>query len=314
MGLGRGLSSLISTPHLSVIEKKGAEKNLAEVLPNLPEQSPSSAVATLAIELIHPNPEQPRKRFSTAEIKELSDSIKSVGIIQPLIVRRSPNLPDGQFEIVAGERRWRAAKAAELSHLPVIIRDFEETRALEIALIENVQRENLNPVEEALGYKRLQDEFSLTQVEISERVGKERATVANLLRLLTLPEPVLELLREGKLSAGHAKTILAVKEPSAQISLAKKTVHEALSVRALESIVSRVVILDGGKRTPTERPTTQSSAAQSAAVYFESLERLKRTLGTKVALKHHRSGKGKIEIDYYSEQELERLIEQLTRP
>jgi ParB family chromosome partitioning protein len=239
--------------------------------------------------------------FSDSEINELSESIKTLGVLQPILVRPFA----GKYQIVAGERRFRAATKAGLSQVPVIIRELSEKETLEIGIVENVQRQNLNPIEEAKGYQRLMDEFSLTAQEVSERVGKERATVANVVRILKLPQQVQDLVREGKLSIGHAKAILTVKEPSAQISLAHKVIGEGLSVRALESIVGREVVLDGPRKIGVERQAVQ------APQFPEVEERLRNALGTKVTIRKGKQG-GAIELHFFSDAELDRLIDVLS--
>lgn len=265
-----------------------------------------TAISYVALELIDNSPSQPRQNFSSEELRELADSIKTLGVIQPILVRP---LRDGRFEIVAGERRWRAAKLAGLSKLPVIVQHLTDQEALEIALVENVQRANLNPVEEARAYQRLADEFSLSQQEISERVGKDRTSVANYLRLLKLPAEVVTHLAEGKLSIGHAKAILSVKEPNAQLSLARKVIGEGLSVRALEAIVSRVVVLDSSKQKGRGLQSSDHEKRLKGGSFPEVIDRMRNRLGTKVLIKHHPSGRGRIEIEYFSEHELDRLVE-----
>lgn len=299
--LGRGLSALISSgPH--ALAEDFEQQNSTGFTS---QQAQDSTSLSVPISKISANPNQPRRDFSKAELEELANSIKSVGILQPLLVRKI-NRP-GEYEIIAGERRWRAAQIAGLTEMPVIVQDLSEKDLLAVALIENIQRENLNPIEEASAYKRLSDEFKLTQAEIAEKVGKERVTVANLLRLLSLPEQVISMIKEGRLSVGHAKAILTVREPSAQISLAKKSVNENISVRELEAIVSRVVVLDAGKRAPQMKPSRQAMHA----AYLELTERLTKALGTKVSVKSTPQGKGKLEIEYFSEQELERIVDKI---
>jgi len=319
--LGRGLSALISTPRLSAFptSNQAAEIKLA------PETSPQNfsisqsntdepqiVARYLDIERIAPNPEQPRRSFKEEELKELADSIRSLGLIQPIIVRDFGL--ENTYQIIAGERRWKAAKLAGLTQIPAIIDNMAELEVLEVALVENIQRSNLNPVEEALAYKRLSEEFNLTQSEIAEKVGKDRASVANTVRILNLPEQILEMLKEGRISMGHAKAILSVREPSAQISLAKKVQNEELSVRALETLVSRVVVLDTGRKSAASGLVAKNNSALSDSISFpEIVDRLRMSLGTKVTLKHQKSGKGKIEIEYFSEAELERLVESLCK-
>jgi ParB family chromosome partitioning protein len=254
---------------------------------------------------------QPRREFKDVELKELADSIRSLGVLQPVLVRKIPDT--NRFEIVAGERRWRAAQIAGLSQLPVIIQDLTDKEALEIGIVENVQRENLNPLEEGAAYQRLIDEFHLTQQDIADRVGKDRATIANFTRLLKLPNEVQDYLRRGQISMGHAKAILTVREPNAQVSLARKVLKESLSVRALESIVSRVVVLDGGRAGGNRANLKKAEAARDQSALVEVIDRMRNALGTKVNLKHHRSGRGRIEIEYFSEQELDRLVESICK-
>lgn len=258
----------------------------------------------LPIKDLTSNPGQPRQVFDEGELDQLADSIKTLGVLQPVLVRPRKGL-SGQYEIVAGERRWRAATKAELSYIPVIIRDMSDREALELGIVENVQRADLSPLEEARAYKRLIEEFSLSQKEVAAKVGKDRASIANYIRLLKLPHDVLDLLRTEKISIGHAKAILTVKEPGAQLSLARKVVKEGLSVRALEAIVSRVVVLD------RNRKKKKGTELSSKTDFPEALELLRRALGTKVAIKHKRSGKGKIEIDYFSEAELDRIVSKI---
>lgn len=299
--LGRGLSALISSgPHALVNETEPTAQGQGEV------SSSTTGVMIVPIHKILPNPNQPRRDFAPTELQELANSIRSVGILQPLLVRKVSK--PGEYELVAGERRWRAAQIAGLNEVPVLAQDLADNDILAIALIENIQRENLNPIEEAAAYKRLSDEFRLTQQEIAAKVGKDRVTVSNLMRLLTLPEQVVTLVKEGKLSVGHAKAILTVREPSAQISLAKKSVNEGISVRELEAIVSRVVVLDAGKRAPQ----IKASRTQNVdPVYSELTEKLTKALGTKVSIRSASSGKGKIELEYFSEQELERIVDKI---
>jgi ParB family chromosome partitioning protein len=209
---------------------------------------------------------------------------------------------------VAGERRYRAATRAGLEQVPVIIKKIDDRQTLEIALVENVQRQNLNPLEEAKGYQRLMDEFSLTAQEVAERVGKERATVANLVRILRLPAGVQQMIADGRISVGHAKAILTVKEPSAQTNLANKVIDESLSVRALEAIVSRVVVFDAAKKSSDEKDGKRN---RESAVYPELEERLRNAVGTKVSIHRTKQG-GSIELHFFSDAELDRLVEILS--
>lgn len=265
------------------------------------------AVVYIAIDRILNNPKQPRQHFAEQELAELADSIRALGVLQPVVLRPAPDSDAGLYEIVAGERRWRAATRAGLLEVPAIVRHLDERETLEIALVENIQRQNLNPLEEARAYQRFADEFNFSQQQIAERVGKDRVSISNTIRLLKLPEFVQALLRDEKISTGHAKAILTVKEPAAQINLAKKVVGEGLSVRELEAIVSRVVVLDGGK-TRAKGEKTKGANLSSGAVSHIA-DKLRNALGTKVIVKHHKSGRGKVIIEYFSDQELDRILD-----
>lgn len=274
--------------------------------------SGENRVDYLNIDLIVNNPKQPRQEFNQTELSELADSIKTLGVLQPILVRPSTEAK-GSYEIVAGERRWRASKVAGLTQVPAIIHKLDDKEMLEISIVENVQRSGLNAMEEAVAYERLMTEFNLGQKEVAERVGKDRTSIANITRLLKLPKEVQDLIREEKLSVGHAKAILTIKEPSAQISLAKKVINETLSVRELEAIVSRVVVLDGAKA----KSKAAGKSTKNEIVFPEILDRIRNTLGTKVNIIHKSNGKkagsGKIEIEYYSEQELGRIIDTISK-
>ena len=310
--LGRGLGALISTPAVSIRNEnikdstiKDNSNNQSSSVPSFSSrintnQTNASGVIFVAINKIAPNESQPRKEFRQEELQELSDSIKALGVIQPIIVRKNPSNPDS-FQIVAGERRWRASSLAGLSQVPVIIKDLKDKETLEIALVENIQRQNLNAVEEARAYQALIDEFSLTQKDLSDRLGKNRSSIANYLRILKLPNEVLDMIASEAISMGHAKSILSVKEPSAQINLAKKVVNENLSVHSLENIVGRVVILKSGNKKTSKKNKTSK--------YPEIEDKLKNKLGTKVKIKSINENAGSIEISYFSKEELERIID-----
>lgn len=308
--LGRGLSALISAPAVAV-----APQHPVQEVVNSDEAESSEAVVSGAMDnvrvidrvLLVANPNQPRQTFTDQEIEELCASIKTHGVLQPILVRPIPSTD--KYEIVAGERRYRAATKAELSQVPVIIKEMSNREALEVAIVENVQRQNLSPLEEAKSYQRLMDEFSMTAQEISEKVGKDRASIANIVRVLKLPEVVQEMLNEGRITLGHAKAILTVKEPSAQIGLAKKVEEERLSVRALEAIVSREVVLDLPKKQTDDDSSDEK--APRVSPYPEVEERLRNALGTKVTLKKGRGAGGVLMLHYYSEEELNRLIDVL---
>lgn len=321
--LGRGLSALISTPVPTTPGVIASESS--GLVSNSPISfAPSSGgfsdgsgdgVRFVPLESVLNNPNQPRSEFKPEELAELAESIKVHGVLQPVLVKPLASAEGGsRFEIIAGERRWRAAKLAGLTMIPVIVRTLSDRETFEIALIENIQRSNLTPVEEARAYERLATEFNLSQSEIAARVGKERATVANYLRLLKLPSEVLQMLTAGEISMGHAKAILTIKEASAQLSLARKVVKESLSVRALEEIVSRVVVLDAGHRITHKSALAGEGREHQEGTptsLIEVIERMRRSLGTKVTIKTHRSGRGRIEIEYFSDQELERLVDHI---
>lgn len=274
-GLGKGLESLIG--------EANAESGMA-------------ADEQLPVNRIHANKNQPRKRFDDDALAELADSIRQNGIIQPIVVRRV-----GQgYEIVAGERRYRAAKLAKLKEVPVVVRDISDEDAYKIALIENLQRSDLNPVEEALGYRQLCERDNLTQDELAKLVSKSRSSVANTMRLLDLPDEVLDLMREGKLTAGHARAILSVKTEDGRISLARKVVNENLSVRETERLAP---LYSTEQRVPPKRQP-QPKAYKAAA------RELRQSLGTNVRVRSVR-GKNKIEIEFSDEDDLERIMDAL---
>jgi len=248
-------------------------------------------------EQIVPCPLQPRKEFAEDSLQELADSIRSRGIMQPLLVRER----EGRFELIAGERRWRAAKLAGLAEVPVLVRSVSDVEALEFALIENLQRADLNPIEEAEGYANLQNRFKLTQEEISRVVGKPRATVANALRLLDLDPTVKAFVSKGQLSAGHAKALLSIKDAALQRALAERTIRQGLSVRQVEDVAAGVARGDartGRQKKAAQRPTD--------ADIKELQSRLRRRFATQVNLKYS-GGKGRIEVEFYSLDDLNRL-------
>jgi ParB family chromosome partitioning protein len=261
---------------------------------------PASAERHIPIENVAPNPDQPRKRFEKEDLNDLAASIKEKGIIQPLIVRQ---LPSGTFEIVAGERRWRAAQMAQLHEVPVIVRDFTDVEVLEVAIIENIQRADLNPIEEAAGYRQLMDQFGHTQEKMADALGKSRSHIANLLRLLTLPQPVLEMVREGQLSAGHARTLVTAENP---LEIARRIIAGGLSVRAAEALVKKGPTGDDTKAAP--KPAAEKDADTKA------LEGdLSANLGMKVVI-NHKPGQdtGNITLHYKSLEELDELCRLLS--
>jgi ParB family chromosome partitioning protein len=288
-GLGRGLSALMSD--VAEAETAGA----AGVV---------NAEREVPIEQIAPNPEQPRKRFGEQELEDLTNSIREKGIIQPLIVREvRPN----QFEIVAGERRWRAAQQAKLHSLPVIVREFSDTEVLEVAIIENIQRADLNPVEEAAGYRQLMDRFGHTQEKMAEALGKSRSHIANLLRLLNLPDEVLELLREGQLSAGHARALIPAGDP---LALARKIVKSGLSVRATEALVKKEMAPGKPARQQAGGKSAQEKDADTVALEGD----LSAALGMKVAINHTPGEEnGEMVLRYTSLDQLDELCRLLSK-
>ena len=260
-------------------------------------QEPANAGPVMVLlSKIEPNREQPRKNFDEDALQELADSIKQFGIIQPLIVQQK----DGYYEIIAGERRWRAARLASLKEVPVIIRENTPREVMEISLIENIQREDLNPIEEAGAYKRLMEEYSLKQDEVAERVSKSRAAIANSVRLLNLDRRVQDMVVAQMLSTGHARALLAVTDPEQQYQTAQKAFDEKLTVRDVENLVRRM------NETPSV-PVKKKISDALQAVYADLAEQMKSALGTKVSIAPRSAQRGKIEIEYYSSDELDRL-------
>lgn len=276
-------------------KKSGLGKGLGALMPNYDlQQVEEASVLQLKLTQVEPNKNQPRKQFDEEKLQALADSVKTHGVIQPILVVKK----DDGYQIVAGERRWRAAKKAGLKELPAIVCDYDLEKSMEVALIENLQREDLNPVEEALGYQSLMQRFSLTQEKISERVGKSRSAVANSLRLLKLPDEVIKMLKVGELTGGHAKAILGLETAEQQIELAHLILTDDLSVREAERYI---------KRCNTVRPTALKQNDQIRYHLSQLESEIAKSIGTKVRIKHG-SGKGKIEIEYYSNEDLERLM------
>lgn len=276
----------------SLVSKRGLGKGLSALIPGAG-QEVGGETLELEISRIAPNPNQPRTVMSEVEIEELADSIRKVGVLQPIIVR-----PDGLgYQIIAGERRWRASRAAGLERVPVRVMVTTETEALAIALIENLQRQDLNPVEEARGYRRLITEYDMTQAELADRVSKSRSAITNTLRLLDLPEDIQELLYEGKLSAGHARAILSIPDDEHRRILAAKCVADGLSVREAESLAK---LLTAGGAIHSQRPVSPKS-------YKIVARRLRQLLSTNVRVRQT-TKKGKIEIDFHDEEDLQRII------
>jgi ParB family chromosome partitioning protein len=292
------------------IERRPAlGKGLSALIPDAPEP-PRQGVVEVDIDLLAPNAHQPRLQMDDAKLTELAASITANGVIQPILVRRTGDA----YRIIAGERRWRAAQRAGLMKVPVVIRDVpegSEKQLLELALVENIQRENLNPVDEALAYQRLADEFSLTQEQIAAAVGKDRSSVANFMRLLKLPEEVRGDLASGTLSMGHARALLALADPAAQRQAAREVVARALSVRDTEALVRKLGTANLNPNPNPER-RTRNPEPQKDVHTRAAEDRMRFALGTKVRIVRRGQG-GTIEVDFGSEAELNRLYEQLTR-
>lgn len=300
-GLGRGLDALF--PEKTVQSKPKTvktvkeEKKVAADTKKSSQQETSNGERMMKISMIEPNREQPRKKFDEDALQELSESIKQYGILQPLLVSDKKDY----YEIVAGERRWRAAKMAGLKEVPVVVKEFSTQEIVEISLIENIQREDLNPVEEAMAYKRLIDEFHLKQDEIAERVSKSRTAVTNSMRLLKLDSRVQQMMVDEMISAGHARAILAISDPEQQYNAAMKVFDEKLSVRETEKLVKSIL-------TPTKKKPVVSNPTEDAI--YESLEeKMKGITGTRVFIHRKKNNKGKIEIEYYSRDDLDRIID-----
>ena len=275
-----------------------------------PEESSDSLKNAVIVRIseVEPNREQPRKKFDDDKLAELSESIKTYGLLQPILVQKR----DGYYEIIAGERRWRAALKAGLKEIPVIVRDYTEKEILELSLVENIQRENLNPIEEAIAYKRLMDEFGLGQEEVAQRVSTSRSAVANSLRLLKLEENVQKMVIDGEISMGHARALLPLEDPEKQLSTAKEIVDKKLSVRETEKKVKE--ILSSRDETDTKKPETkqQEEDPSIAIIYKQIEERLQQTLHTKVSIQKKRNGHGKLLIDFYNSDDLDKIIDKLT--
>ncbi len=302
-GLGRGLDSLI--PNNKPAAKKPAAKASTKPAAKKPaakqtEPEVTGQVINVKISKVEPDRSQPRKNFNKESLAELADSIKRYGIITPLLVMKK----DDHYEIIAGERRWRAAKLANIKEVPVILAEYDDIKKTEISLIENLQREDLNPIEEAGAYARLIDEFDLKQEEVALRVSKSRSAVTNALRLLKLAAPVQAMLISGEISEGHARALLSLPDDKAQEDVAKKVAKEKLSVRETERIVKMLL-------SPPKPSKKSPDDAVTDLIYKDMAEKLKTALGTKVNINQKSKNKGKIEIEYYSRKELERIADLL---
>ena len=277
-----------------VKEKPVVKEVIKEVVKEV--KVPVPAETMMKISDIEPNRDQPRKNFDKEALDELADSIRQFGIIQPIVVQKK----DDYYEIIAGERRWRAAKLAKIKEVPVIVKEYTPQEVMEIALIENIQRRDLNPIEEALAYRSLINEYNLKQDELAKRVSKSRAAIANSMRLLRLAEPVQNMLVEGQISMGHARALLALELEDLQVDAANTIMERGLSVRDTEKLVKSIL---NPKQSKLPIPSSEE------AIYSKLSDKLKEIMGTKVSINHKKGGKGKIEIEYYSQEELERLLE-----
>ena len=298
-GLGKGIDSLI--PNTGNV-KTGAESKpvVKEVVKEVIKEVKVPADMMMKVSDIEPNRDQPRKKFDKESLEELAESIKQFGIIQPIVVQKK----DDYYEIIAGERRWRAAKLAKVKEVPVIIKEYTKQEVMEIALIENIQRKDLNPIEEALAYKSLIDECHLKQEELAKRVSKSRTAIANSLRLLKLTDEVQEMLISEELSMGHARALLGLDQEDLQLEAAKNVVEKGLSVRDTEKLVKSIL---NPKQAKLPIPSSEE------AVYTTIATKLREKFGTKVSINHKKGGKGKIEIEYYSKEEFERILELFER-
>ena len=290
-GLGRGLDSLIP-------EKKNSSTKKSEKPDSGEENVSKSGELMMKINMVEPNRDQPRKNFEEDALLELADSIKQMGVLQPLLVRKRKDY----YEIIAGERRWRAAKIAGLKEVPVIIKDYTEQEIVEIGLIENIQRENLNPIEEAMAYKKLLEEFHLKQDEVAERVSKSRTAVTNSMRLLKLNEKVQQMIIDDMITTGHARALLAIDDQEQQYVLANKIFDEKLSVRETEKLIKEI---KNPKKPKVKKPV------ENSFLYDDLANKMKEVMGTKVSISSKGNGKGKIEIEYYSDKELERMFDMI---
>ena len=276
-GLGRGVDSLFAANPGKIEKKEGGEE-----------------AKLLKISLIQANPSQPRKRFSDEELKELSESIMQFGVIQPLLVKKQGPI----YEIIAGERRFRAAKLAGLTEVPVLVRSYDEKLSREVSIIENIQREDLNAVEEALAYQSLISEYDLSQEELAERLSKKRTTITNSLRLLKLEEEILNYIREGKLKEGHGRALLAIPEGKKRLALARECVEKKLSVREVEK---------RSQEQTVQKKKKKPLSGQLSSIFKDLEEKMRENLGTKVKIIPKNENKGKLEIEYYSQEDLERI-------
>ena len=291
-GLGKGLDSLIPEP------KKAKPAVPKQTSQDKDKEEAKGGEFIVSINKVEPNREQPRKAFEEDALYELSDSIKQFGVLQPLLVQKKKDY----YEIIAGERRWRAAKMAGIKEIPVIVKEYTEQEVLEIALIENIQRENLNPIEEAMAFKQLLTVYNLKQDVVAERVSKSRTAVTNSMRLLKLSEKVQQMVIDDMISTGHARALLAIDNEEQQYALAIRIFDEKLSVREIEKII---------KELKNPKKKVEKRIVENSFIYQDLEEKMKAVIGTKVSINQKAKGKGKIEIEYYSDEELERIYEMI---
>ncbi len=294
-GLGKGLDSLIP----NTVGTNESKNNVSSKDEN--NEKEKSSETMVKITMVEPNREQPRKNFDEDSLLELAESIKQFGLLQPILVQDRKTY----YEIIAGERRWRAAKMAGLKEVPVIIKDLTDQEIVEISLIENIQREDLNPIEEALAYKRLLTEFNLKQDEVAERVSKSRTAVTNSMRLLKLCDEVQQMIIDDMISTGHARALISIEDPEQQYTIAQKIFDEKLSVRDVEKLMKNI------NTPPKTKKTVQTNKALEV-IYQDMEEKLKQALGTKVIISSKGEGSGKLEIEFYNHDDLEKITDKLT--
>lgn len=305
-GLGKGLGAIFGEDVISREEeehkiRESARKKGTSDPGNTAQEDGTAGEQMVKVALIEPNQSQPRKKFDQEQMEELAESIKLHGVLQPLLVQKK----DGLYEIIAGERRWRAAKLAGLKEVPVVIRQYTPQESMEVALIENLQREDLNPIEEAKAYQKLIQEFGLKQEEIAAKVAKNRTTITNAMRLLKLDEGIQNMVIENVISSGHARALLGLEDPEMQLKAAKMIMEDKLSVRETERPVKRLI------REAEEKDKPKKQEKNINFIYQNLEERMKTVMGTKVTIHNKDKNKGGIEIEYYSEAELERIVEMI---
>ena len=293
-GLGKGIDALIPSEPKNKEKKTQVKEVVKEVIKEVVKEVPAETI--LKVTEIEPNRDQPRKKFDEEKINELADSIKQHGVIQPLVVQKK----DDHYEIIAGERRWRAAKVANIKEVPVVIKDYSTQEVMEIALIENIQREDLNAIEEAKAYKNLIDEYSLKQEEVAKKVSKSRSQITNVLRLLNLPEQIQDMVIDQELSMGHARAILGLAKQEDMTEVAEKIILNKLSVRETEKLI---------KKYNANKPEKKTIISPEEEIIMDRIrEQMELAVGSKVKISRKSGNKGKIEIEYYSNDDLERLM------